>query len=83
MRDAGKTALFGLLCLIWGSTWDATTVSFFAVFTPAIAIVLGAVVLGERLTIWSVAGAALILFGVSMTLFTSRPPRSPAPVTTP
>jgi drug/metabolite transporter (DMT)-like permease len=57
-------------------TWDSTTVSLFAVFTPAIAIALGAAVLGERLTVWSLAGAALILSGVSMTLLTSRPPRT-------
>jgi len=54
-------------------TWDSTTVSMFAVFTPAIAIALGAAVLGERLTLWSLAGAALILSGVSMTVLTSRP----------
>jgi len=52
-------------------TWNATTVSFFAVFTPVIAIVLGALVLGERLSTWSVAGTALILAGVAMTLITS------------
>lgn len=55
-------------------TWDSTTVSFFAVFTPIIAIILGAIVLGERLSIWSLAGAALILAGVSITLMTSRDP---------
>ncbi len=51
--------------------WDSTTVSFFAVFTPAIAIVLGAAVLGETLTIWSLAGAALILSGVALTLLSA------------
>ena len=49
-------------------TWDATTVSFFGVFTPAIAIFLGAAVLGERLSIWSLAGSVLILIGVALTL---------------
>jgi drug/metabolite transporter (DMT)-like permease len=49
-------------------SWNSTTVSFFAVFTPIIAIALGAAVLGERLTLWSVVGSALILTGVSMTL---------------
>ena len=49
-------------------TWASTTVSFFAVFTPIIAIVLGTLFLGERLSGWSLAGSALILMGVSITL---------------
>lgn len=52
-------------------TWKATTVSFFGVFTPAIALLLGAAVLHERLTIWSVVGSLMILAGVSIAL-TSR-----------
>jgi drug/metabolite transporter (DMT)-like permease len=54
--------------------WKSTTVSFFAVFTPAIAVVLGAVVLGEHLTVWSLAGSALILAGVTLTLLSSPGP---------
>ena len=49
-------------------TWDSTTVSFFGVFTPAIALFLGAAVLGERLSPWSLAGSLLILAGVALTL---------------
>jgi drug/metabolite transporter (DMT)-like permease len=52
--------------------WTATAVSFFGVFTPAIALLLGAAVLNERLTVWSVVGAALILGGVAAALTTSR-----------
>jgi len=52
-------------------TWKATTVSFFGVFTPAIALLLGAAVLHERLTIWSLVGSVLILVGVSAALTTS------------
>jgi drug/metabolite transporter (DMT)-like permease len=48
--------------------WTSTTVSFFAVFTPIVAVILGSLVLGERLNLWSVAGAGLILAGVSITL---------------
>ena len=55
-------------------TWTATTVSFFGVFTPAVALLLGAAVLHERLTVWSVVGSALILGGVSAALTTSRAP---------
>lgn len=53
-------------------TWASTTVSFFAVFTPIIAIVLGTLLLGERLSLWSLAGSALILTGVSLTLLRPR-----------
>ena len=61
-------------------TWDSTTVSFFGVFTPAIALFLGAAILGERLARWSLAGSALILAGVAMTLITARPsPLPPGP----
>ncbi len=49
-------------------TWKATTVSFFGVFTPAIALLLGAAVLHERLTIWSLVGSILILAGVAVAL---------------
>jgi len=51
--------------------WASTTVSFFAVFTPIIAIVLGTLFLGERLSLWSLAGSALILGGVALTLLRS------------
>jgi len=55
-------------------TWKSTTLSFFGVFTPAVALLLGALVLHERLTLWSLVGSALILGGVSLTLITSPAP---------
>ena len=61
-------------------TWKATTVSFFGVFTPAIALLLGAAVLHERLTIWSLVGSVLILVGVSAALTTSNESRVVVPV---
>lgn len=61
-------------------TWRVTTVSFFGVFTPAIALLLGAAVLHEQLTVWSLVGSALILVGVSAAL-TTRAQR-PAEVST-
>ena len=72
----GYLALVGsvLAFLIYFSllkTWASTTVSFFAVFTPIIAVVLGTVFLGERLSAWSLAGSALILSGVALTLLSS------------
>jgi drug/metabolite transporter (DMT)-like permease len=56
--------------------WHATTVSFFAVFTPIIAVVLGAFVLGEHLSVWSAAGSTLVLAGVSLTLKSPAPARA-------
>ena len=55
-------------------TWKATTVSFFGVFTPAIALLLGAAVLHERLSVWSLVGSVMILAGVSVALTTSPAP---------
>jgi len=49
-------------------SWESTTVGFFAVFTPAIAVVLGAVFLHERLSIWALTGTVLIVSGVALTL---------------
>jgi len=53
-------------------TLEATTVSFFAVFTPIIAILLGASVLHEKLSSWGIAGSALIIAGVALTLVRPR-----------
>jgi drug/metabolite transporter (DMT)-like permease len=58
-------------------TWDATTVSFFAVFTPIVAIVLGSVFLHERLSSWGVGGSALIVIGVALTLVRAKPSGRP------
>jgi drug/metabolite transporter (DMT)-like permease len=49
-------------------TWSVTSLSFISVFTPAIALVLGFVFLGERPTLWTMFGTALILAGVTMAL---------------
>jgi drug/metabolite transporter (DMT)-like permease len=49
-------------------TWSVTSLSFISVFTPAIALALGFLVLGERLTIWTAIGAVLILAGVTLAL---------------
>jgi drug/metabolite transporter (DMT)-like permease len=52
-------------------TWSVTSLSFISVFTPAVALFLGFVFLGERLTLLTAAGAALILIGVTLALTTS------------
>jgi drug/metabolite transporter (DMT)-like permease len=54
-------------------TWSVTSLSFISVFTPAIALALGFVFLDERPTLWTAAGAVLILAGVALALSRSRP----------
>jgi drug/metabolite transporter (DMT)-like permease len=49
-------------------TWQTTTLSFIAVFTPVLALFLGFVVLRERPTAWTALGAFLILAGVVLAL---------------
>jgi drug/metabolite transporter (DMT)-like permease len=49
-------------------TWSVTSLSFIAVFTPAIALALGFVFLDERPTLWTAVGAVLILGGVTLAL---------------
>ena len=44
--------------------WRATSLSFISVFNPITAMILGTVVLHERLTIWTAVGAAIVLAGV-------------------
>jgi len=61
-------------------TWSVTSLSFIAVFTPAIALVLGFVFLDERPTIWTAVGALLILAGVTLALSKSIP-KSQLPTT--
>jgi drug/metabolite transporter (DMT)-like permease len=78
-RDAGTWAAILYLAiagsvitfLIYFSllkTWSVTSLSFISVFTPAVAVLLGVVVLGERLTSLTIVGTALILGGVTFAL---------------
>jgi drug/metabolite transporter (DMT)-like permease len=53
-------------------SWSVTSLSFISVFTPAIALVLGFVFLGERPTAWTVVGAVLIVAGVAFALTPAR-----------
>lgn len=48
--------------------WSVTSLSFVSVFTPAIALVLGFIVLDERPTLLTAIGAVLILAGVTLAL---------------
>jgi drug/metabolite transporter (DMT)-like permease len=49
-------------------TWSVTSLSFMSVFTPAIALGLGFVFLGERPTPLTALGAVLIVSGVAIAL---------------
>ena len=61
-------AYFSLL-----KTWSVTSLSFISVFIPVVALVLGFVFLDERPTLWTAAGSALILAGVTLALTRPRP----------
>jgi drug/metabolite transporter (DMT)-like permease len=55
-------------------TWKATTMSYIAIVTPVIALVLGWLVRGERFTSGALAGGVLVLAGVAVALTTHRTP---------
>jgi drug/metabolite transporter (DMT)-like permease len=54
-------------------SWEATTMSYIAVITPVIALALGWLVRGERLTTWILLGGALVLAGVMIGVTGRRP----------
>ena len=67
-------AVFGsivaLTCYVWLLTQEpAQKVATYALVNPVVAVLLGAIVLGERVTAATVAGALLVLAGVALVLF--------------
>ena len=58
-------------------TWSVMSLSFISVFTPAIALILGFIFLDERPTIWTLAGALLMVAGVALALTSGRRSRHP------
>jgi drug/metabolite transporter (DMT)-like permease len=54
-------------------TWKATTMSYIAIITPVIALALGWMLRGERVTLWSLAGGVLVLAGVALAVSAGRP----------
>jgi drug/metabolite transporter (DMT)-like permease len=60
-------AYFSLL-----KTWSVTSLSFISIFTPAIALLLGVVLLDEHPTALTALGGVLILTGVTVTFTTTR-----------
>lgn len=59
-------------------TWSVTSLSFISVFTPAVALLLGFVFLGERPTKLTALGAILILTGVTLASTGAAGPKGPA-----
>jgi drug/metabolite transporter (DMT)-like permease len=53
-------------------TWEVTTMSYIAIITPVIALGLGWVLRGERLTAWMVGGGILVLAGVTLAVTARR-----------
>ncbi len=49
-----------------------------SLITPPLAVALGWLVAGETLTLWALLGATLVLLGVALILWKSKPPASPA-----
>lgn len=69
---AGAFLLFGALVAAVGAVRTTTVVYV----NPLVAVVAGAVVLGERLTAWTAVGAVLVLAG---SVLATAPPRRRAP----
>jgi drug/metabolite transporter (DMT)-like permease len=67
-------AVFGsivaLNCYVWLLTQEpAQKVATYALVNPVIAVLLGAIVLGEKITVFTVIGATCVLAGVALVLF--------------
>jgi drug/metabolite transporter (DMT)-like permease len=63
-------SLIGLNCYLWLLTRvSAQKVTTYALVNPVVALVLGAIVLDERVTLLAAVSAALVLIGVALVLF--------------
>jgi drug/metabolite transporter (DMT)-like permease len=63
-------SLIGLNCYLWLLTRvSAQKVTTYALVNPVVALLLGAIVLGERVTPLAAAAAASVLIGVALVLF--------------
>ena len=74
-------SIIALTCYVWLLTQEpAQKVATYALVNPVVAVLLGAIVLGERITVYTVAGAMLVLAGVALVLFRNlRIPKPAAP----
>jgi drug/metabolite transporter (DMT)-like permease len=63
-------SIIALTCYVWLLTQEtAQKVATYALVNPVIAVLLGAIVLGETITAATIAGAVLVLAGVALVLF--------------
>jgi drug/metabolite transporter (DMT)-like permease len=53
-------------------TWEVTTMSYIAIITPVIALGLGWLLQGERITSWMMGGGVLVLAGVALAVTAQR-----------
>lgn len=68
-------SIIALNCYLWLLTHTpAPKVATYALVNPVVALILGALVLNERLTALAVGAAALVLLGVALVLFQSGSP---------
>ncbi len=69
-------SLVGLNCYLWLLTRvPASKVTTYALVNPVVALILGALVLDERITLVAIVAAALVLVGVALVLFQDWRPR--------
>jgi drug/metabolite transporter (DMT)-like permease len=63
-------SIIALTCYVWLLTQEpAPKVATYALVNPVIAVMLGAIVLGEQITAATLAGAVLVIAGVALVLF--------------
>lgn len=63
----GTIVTFGIYFKLIKVT-SAVTMSYVSIITPAIAVILGAIVLGESLDVYEIAGSMLVLMGIAVSL---------------
>src|SRR5918994_3363205 len=67
-------SIIGLNCYLWLLTRVAAPkVATYALVNPVVALVLGAIVLGERVTLLAMVAAVLVLVGVALIVFQDLP----------
>lgn len=73
-------SIIALTCYVWLLTQEpAQKVATYALVNPVIAVLLGAIVLGETVTPATVAGAVLVIAGVGLVLFQNlKAPKLPS-----
>ncbi|HET9448001.1 MAG TPA: EamA family transporter [Steroidobacteraceae bacterium] len=67
-------SIIGLNCYLWLLTRVAAPkVATYALVNPVVALILGSVVLGERVTLLALVAAVLVLIGVALIVFQDLP----------